>query len=221
MRRRQKIGVGIIFGTGFLCIVFAIAVVLIYVTGGSTATGKIFTGLEQTYAIVVVCLPSFKTFLTGSIKQALKRFNGTNNNSNPNSIREKKSSKLQLTKSSKNSTLDGTLQTRLDENEDFGSLGSIGNFNRRVNPLQPNTGNNVDLEMNSLVFRFEGEPSPGTVPRRPSYAMLPPTPLNLVPFSQNPEFISSSSANAHTGRLTPSQVITPQLSPGSRVILPK
>ncbi|KAF3937499.1 hypothetical protein ABW19_dt0202281 [Dactylella cylindrospora] len=63
--KSQKIGVGITFALGFLCIFFAAAVIVIGYVSSSATTNWIVAVFEQTWCICVACAPALKGLTTG------------------------------------------------------------------------------------------------------------------------------------------------------------
>jgi len=65
LRTRQKIGVGITFSMGFICIFFAFLFHISILKNEPTSTIWLYSALEQSWALIVVCCPAFKQLLTG------------------------------------------------------------------------------------------------------------------------------------------------------------
>lgn len=66
LSKAQKFGVSLIFALGFLCIGFALSVVLVVGFTGWGSVASVCCVMEQGWAILVVCAPAFKIFVTRS-----------------------------------------------------------------------------------------------------------------------------------------------------------
>ena len=76
----QKVGVAITFSLGFICIIFANMFQISILIGNPNSQIWLYSAIEQSWALIVVCCPSFKQLLTRKgFKRALQgRFAGSN-----------------------------------------------------------------------------------------------------------------------------------------------
>ncbi|KAF3932841.1 hypothetical protein ABW19_dt0209379 [Dactylella cylindrospora] len=64
LSHQQRVGIGIIFGLGIVEIAFGISCIFYRFFGGDVPTAWMLTIMEQTWAVIVVCLPAFRAFVT-------------------------------------------------------------------------------------------------------------------------------------------------------------
>jgi len=71
--RRQKIGIGVTFGLGFLCVFFAVAALVSSYISPLLAVGWLSACFEQTWAVTVACAPTFRHFLVKDVPGIVRR----------------------------------------------------------------------------------------------------------------------------------------------------